>query len=421
MRILAILLSVALLTPGSASAGMFGDYFGTLGSKLGESKPNMQFGPLKVSPYYKFAQTYQSNIYLVPENGPNGAIVGGGKVGSWITENNLGVRLALPLNAIHGFEGGYDLQSLLYSKQPSANDALNQAADLAYVYAGPSGLSAKVWDKYIDTMDPAFSETADRQRRTQNTLGGSTEYDPEGGMLFAGVNVDHTAHEYKNNAIGNTLNRYEQNFGFRAGYKVMPKTRLYAGYTRQIIDYTVEANARNSKSHLMNLGVEGQIAPKVTGQLQGGLILRDYDNSVGGLYGYNRNWGVQTQLEYKPQERCSIELQLSRALQEATFGANRFYVSTFSQLAFKHQFPGKLSAGVDLGMTIDRFPQAATTGGVTAYRHDEIYMQRASLDYALRDYLSLGGSYQHLERFSTFSGQFNYEDHRTTLQAKLVF
>ncbi len=76
-------------------------------------KPNIHWGQLAIHPYYQFTQIYDSNIYLVPRNHPNGTQVGGGVVGSWITRNELALELELPWRRLHNFKAGYTFDSQL--------------------------------------------------------------------------------------------------------------------------------------------------------------------------------------------------------------------------------------------------------------------------------------------------------------------
>ena len=49
------------------------------------------------------------------------------------------------------------------------------------------------------------------------------------------------------------------------------------------------------------------------------------------------------------------------------------------------------------------------------------YRQGVGVAYALQNWIALGLDYAHTQRHSIASGQFNYEQHLTTLSAKLTF
>lgn len=392
-------------------------------------KPNIKIGKLELHPHYKLTETYDSNIFLAPRSkvlGNNADSNKAGPVlGSWITENNLGLKASFPLTEMHKLELGYDFVWKAYKKDPRLNNTVNQAVDAAYSYKGPN-VSAKVADTYVNTVDPATSELTARQKRWQNTATAEGEYAPEGGKLFAGADVSQTNHKYVSQSVAlrTALNRYEQSFGVKGGYRVRPKTRVYAAYHRQIIHYSVHQSAptKNNKAHFLDFGVEGDIAPKLTGQVQTGLQYRQYDDPpAAGQKKITRNWMLATKLTYKPLERTKVDLSWTRRIEESTFLANQFYIANAASLNVTHKLPHKLTAGVNAGLEIDKYPEATATGGSTANRRDDLYQTGASLDYDIQEYLRTGISYTYRTRNSRFTEQFNYNDHLTSLSLSLLF
>lgn len=415
-RMLSLLMALAICAPTIASA-----------------KPNLQFGKLELHPYYKLAETYDSNIYMVPKD-LEGVQVGGGVRSAWITENNLGIDFNLPISAIHKVKAGYDFQALNYSRQPKANNAINQKVNVGYHYAS-GAYKANVMDAYINTEDPAFSESATRERRWNNKFGLGGEYSPEGGNMFVGVSFDHVTDKYINRDMGAMLNRFTQTYGVKGGYKLQPKTRVFMGYRREIIHYTVKGDNRpNNKTHYMDFGIEGDIAPKLKGNITTGLGIRHYDNDGGTYRDANlntltesrtktttRNWTLGTNLSYKPIERGLLNLTWTRGYNEATSGRSAFYISNNFMLGYQHKLPMKLTAMADFSMGIDKYSEALTAGGKTQSRRDDIYQQKLGLDYEANDWATVGLSYLHRQKFSIFSGQYNYNDHQTSLFAKVRF
>ncbi|MFH1725765.1 MAG: outer membrane beta-barrel protein [Elusimicrobiota bacterium] len=412
VRMTVALLAIALLVPQSVSAG----------GMLQMKKPNIKIGKIEFHPYAGVKESYDSNIYLVPRDKPNGVRTGGGVRGSWITDSSLGLNIMYPMTKMHQFAVGYGFQALTYTKQGVGNDAIHQNADAAYMYKGPMGISGKVWNKYINTTDPAFSELITRSQRYHNTVGLEGEYAPGGGKLFAGASFDHQNHKYLDGVtLGPRLNRYEQSFGLRGGYRIMPKTRVYAGWSRKIIHYSIFGTNKNSKSDGFNFGIEGKIAPKLTGQIQTGISLRDYDDSNANRTGYTQNWIVSTKLTYNPIERTKVMFGYSRTLNESTFATNRFGINNNITLDAEHKLPYKLIAKAGFGWTIDKYPESSTTGGMTANRRDDTYTQKVGVDYAMQEWMLFGLAYEHRERNSVFTDQFNHERHITSIFARVTF
>jgi hypothetical protein len=342
---------------------------------------------------------------------------------------------------MHSFDALYDLDLLNYTKAPSANNAQNQKAGINYNYKGPEGISGKAGNVYVNTTDPAFTESAKREHRWFNAANLSGEYNPQGGPFVGGVYLDTTKHKYLDYAsdsvnvlsLGEQLDRIEQNVMLKGGYKVLPKTRVYLDYRRNIIHYASSDNPKNNKSHNFDAGIEGVIAPKLTGQIQTGFTYRKYDNDfVNNFTGsertnivITRNWTVGTNLRYNPIERCEATFAYNRALQEATFTGNRFYVSNALNFGFKHKFPYKLTGGLDFGFVYDKYPEVPEDGNgavdARGGRRDDIYTQGLSVGYDVQQYLNLSLGYTHRQKFSTWSGQYNYNDHVTALTAKVMF
>jgi hypothetical protein len=108
---------------------------------------------------------------MVPRDLADGSVTGGGVVGSWIHEQRAGSSFSLPLNRRHKLQADYELKYLAYSQAPRANNALDQSVSGDYEYTGIRGVKGRVWDKYLNTEDPAFSELVARHRRYSNETG----------------------------------------------------------------------------------------------------------------------------------------------------------------------------------------------------------------------------------------------------------
>ncbi|MBI5246018.1 MAG: outer membrane beta-barrel protein [Elusimicrobia bacterium] len=389
-------------------------------------KPNIHWGQLALHPYYQLTEVYDSNIYLVPRDEPN-SVVGGGVRGSWITKNELALEASLPWRNLHNLSAGYGVEFHSYSVDPKGNDTVNQNAHLDYSYAGAYGLTFKAGDRYLSTTDQAFSQLVDRNRRWANTVYTALDYDQENGNMAGGVDVSHTVNKYLGPAISRLLNRYSQRVGFNVGYKIQPKTKLYASYHRGVTHYTVHRQLpdqdKNSKSHDFGFGVSGVIAPKVTGQVEAGMTYRRYDESpIGAVTRETRNFTVATNLVYKPTDRTDVILALSRDLQESISAGNRFYISNSATLDVKHKLPRKFSAGVNLAFGLDKYPDSQiTASGATGSRRDDIYQGGAWVTYDIQAWLTTGLTYVYRERNSTFTRDFNYQDHQTGLNLALKF
>ena len=390
-------------------------------------QPNIHYGQLALHPYYQFTEVYDSNIYLVPRDQPNN-VVGGGVRGSWITKNELALEANLPWRKLHNLAAGYVFEAQNYTTDARGNDTINQSAHLDYVYKGAYGMTYKLGDNYLSTTDQAFSQLVERNRRWANVVYTELDYNPEHGYMAGGVDASHTVNKYLGAAIGRQLNRYTQRAGFNVGYKVKPKTKLYVAYHRVVTHYTVNRELpdqdKDNKSHDIGVGVSGVIAPKVTGQVEGGMSYREYDEApIGAVTQVTRNFTVATNVVYKPTDRTDVILALSRDLQESISGGNRFYISNSATLDIKHKFPRKFSAGVNGAFGLDKYPDTQFIGAsaTRGNRRDDIYQGGVWVTYDIQAWLTTGLSYVYRERDSTFSGEFNYQDMQTAWNLALKF
>jgi hypothetical protein len=393
----------------------------------------LPLGTAKLTPYYGFESRYEDNIYRVPRNENNHAITGGGVRGSWIFSNNLGVKLSIPVGQ-HKFNAGYDAVAETYKVQPKANNAINQRVDAGWSYEG-SKIDAKLTNSYVNTQDPAFNpngtvlngDLVSRERRWQNTAAGAVEYGL-GDKFFFGVDGDTVRHHYLNQAGGTSslqslLDRSETTFGFKTGYKLAPKTKVYIAGHRRLVHYTQGIRQDNHRDFIADLGIEGDLASKLKGKIEAGLEHRKYDRDSANPTrdNYAQIIRVATSLDYRPVEVSKITLALNRGSNEASTGASRFFVSNGVSLGYTHKIGAKSTAGISGGYQQDRFSQDFTQGGLTRTRRDDNYNVGVKADHKFREYLTAGVSYINNTRFSTFSQQFNYRDNITAANFKLSF
>jgi hypothetical protein len=388
-------------------------------------QPNMHYGQLALHPYYKLSETYDSNIFLVPHDQPSGQ-VGGGVRSSWITTNDLGLEANLPWHAVNNLALGYDFQYQAYSEQPSINNTINQEAHADYVHNGGESMTYKVGDRYVNTTDQAFSELIQRQRRWMNRVYAEADYAPKGGRLVAGVDADHETDKYLDATLGAGLNRYQEDAGFTVGYMVQPKTKVYMAYHRGIIHYTVNSSDgtpdKDNKSHTVVIGVQGVLAPKLTGQIEGGGTYREYDaTAIPGASRVARSIVAMTSVKYQADPYTAAVLTLSRHLEESIDPSNPFYFSNDASLDIDHKFPHKFTAGIDLAIGKDQYVNAQTIGGFSGNRRDDLYQGGIWVEYDIQKWLSTGLAYVYRERNSIFTGQFNYQDSQVIWNAALKF
>lgn len=377
-------------------------------------EPALRWGRFEAHPYARFSEQYNSNLLLKPVS-----------TGTFVQTFDGGLKGSLTLPEHHRLEAAYGLNYQSFTKDPALNNALNHGGNLLYKYEG-ARFTAGMSDAYVNTVDPPNSEQTARFRRWQNTGNASLEYMPGQGPLFAAVEASHMAFQYvaDDPEIRALLNRYELWTGARAGYQIAPKSRVYGLYRRGLVHYNAVTSSptKDHKAHLFGVGLETAPDAKLSGRVEGGLQLRHYDDPP--QPGEDRDLSdfvVSAEADYKPLERTRLELRASRALEEATFQTNRYYVATGGSVGLTHRLPCDLLLSALAEVERDDFSDEVTIGGFTGARRDDLYRARGAVEYPLRDWLTAGLNYFYRARFSTFSREFNYRAHVGGLTLSATF
>ncbi|MFA6318801.1 MAG: outer membrane beta-barrel protein, partial [Elusimicrobiota bacterium] len=298
-----------------------------------------------------------------------------------------------------------------------------------------SVLTARLYDNYVKTQDSPYNpntngslsgnatiggELATRQDRWGNTAGAYVEY-ALGDKFFFGADAVDVRTKYRRPDLANTLDSSVQTYGFKTGYKVLPKTRMFGALHRSITHYSAGRTGANHKDWLADFGAEGEFTAKLKGRVQTGFSYRHYDNYDHVRVGQSTNttnWTVGAGLSYKPCPRTNIDLSATRTLVDGT--GVRWYISNNVALAITRDI-GKLTAKADGGVTIDKYSDDQTTANRTASRRDDTYTAGFGLNYALTKWLSASADYRHTRRNSIFTWEYNYKDNTTSVGLKAAF
>jgi hypothetical protein len=329
---------------------------------------------------------------------------------------------------------GYGVTSENYTTQSAANDTFNQRVDAAYEFKG-SKTKAAVYDHYINTHDPQFNPNGTvvngalvtREARWGNDFGANGEYFL-GDKFFAGADFDDNVTRYLDRSGGtaslaNLLDSSVVTFGVKGGYLIAPKTRVFAAVHRSLTHYTEHSRADSHRDVNVDFGVEGELTAKLRGLVQTGFSYQSYDFDAANpsRQTTGRHWTFLTSLDYRPTEWDQCVLTANRAIADAASAGARYYVTSGFNLGFNHKFTEKITGGVNGGIQWDRYSDNFASGAGTKSRRDDSYQAGAHADYKVNEWLTAGATYNHSNRFSTFSREFDYADNVTGVNAKLVF
>lgn len=283
----------------------------------------------------------------------------------------------------------------------------------------------KVGDRVLYTSDPANNELTDRKKRLNNT--GYFSYVTSHDRMFGiGVLASDSFDRYFDYDM-QYLNRNRLNLGAQLYYNMTAKTHFFAEYVYSDIDYQKEnGKINNSHSHSLGLGVDGQVAPKVTGTAKVTYDMRDYENNAEGYDKYNDLVGYYVALNWKPTARNLIRLSGSRKMEETRYGFNRYFADTVVSLHGAHKLTDKFTVSLDLAWEDMDYAKANANG---TKRHDTLWTVRPELDYQFKEWLSAGVWYQFRLRDSNdyrtsgmYAGQkYNYDSNKAGVFVKAIF
>jgi len=373
---------------------------------------------IDLHPFYALEESYDSNIYRVPEDPPDGATIGGGVLGSFITKNTFGAKVDVPIKPRHKLEAVYNVNLIAYSQQSSVNNTLDQHVRALYRYNRRKGVVIQLRNEYTNSEDPAFSELVARKRNYSNKMQLTLEW-RRSRLFVYGLDAKNTHYKYLDTTLAALLNRYEASFGGYAGIKLRPRTDLRVSYHRDIIHYSA-GRTNHSKSHRIAVKLTGRLTPKLTGQIGAGPQYKRFDIPTAGKSRNQTTLLTEVGLTFTPNSRNKLSLRVFRNIQDTAFANNRFYVSTGLDISASRTIR-KWTLSANGTFETARYPDEETVGAQTALRRDDTYTGTVRADYKARKWLSAGIKYQRLQRHSTFTEFFDYKANVTSLTLRVTF
>ncbi len=345
--------------------------------------------------------SYDDNIYLTDGNEKD-SFISSTKAGVAYNNPIAGSGLDLSATAV----GGYDA----YTEDNGKNGFWNAYADV-----NVKNDILKIGDTFLYTSDQANSELTERAKRLNNNvyLSARTSADKKFGF---GVVANDSYDYYIDNPWKYDLTRNRVNAGVQAFYNISAKTSAFVEYVYTNIAYKDNTN-NDSDGSTVALGIEGKIAPKVSGTAKVNYVMRDYSHDLPGYSSYEDLVGYYVALDWNPTERNTIRLSGERRFEESVYENNRYFTDTLVALYGSHKLSDKLTAGLTLAyenMAYDR----ANNDGVK--RSDDLFTVRPELGYQFQEWLSAGVWYQFRNRDSNTNGN-DYASNKGGVFVKALF
>jgi hypothetical protein len=345
--------------------------------------------------------SYDDNIYL--KNGGNDkkdSFISTTRVGANYKGQLPGSDLKLTAGALAGYNA--------YTEKPSTNnywDALG-SVELA-------NEQFKLGDRLLYTSDPANNALTDRAKRMNNDAYVSFKTTNKK-MFSVGLSVEDIFDRYFE-SNWSYLNRNRFNAGVQGFYNFNTKTNVFVEYMFSDIVYQ-DNGASNSTGHTVGLGVNGQIAPKVTGTAKVTYAMRDYSRNVTGAENHPDLFGYYAALTWKATSKDTITLSGERKMEETLYDINRYFTDTLIAVKGQHKFNSKWAASLLLGWEDMDYARAITG----PKRHDTLFTVRPSVDYMFKDWLMAGVWYQYRTRDSNIHWA-DYDNNKAGITVKALF
>lgn len=372
---------------------------------------NLKFGNLEINPFVSTQESYDSNIYLEMD----------GKDSSMINRTSVGVDLLHKLGSRIDLTGGYTLELLSYDESPTTNNAAHNLANLGVKVRLPKKMTLTVEDKYADTTDQATTQETDRTKRLQNDAKVRFEAPIRGKFGFA-LEAAHTYHNY---ITVDSLDREELIGGADITYQVMPKTKAMISYRYGDLNYVQDTDKGDATYNNLELGLVGNIAPKLTGTVKAGVQMRDYATGPTGADNDITTLGYSAQLIWKAVPKTDIVLYAKRANVETSYLTSRFYTSTLTDLSFSREVR-KVKLTLGAGYEMIEYAEDTNNTTLNRPREDQNITARLAADYNIQKWLKAGLSFNHKARLSndgaTGTGvEFGYRDNIVAASLKAMF
>ncbi len=355
------------------------------------SQGNIKLGPLHLLPKFNERIESDDNIYQVSGKGTSGH-----KNSDIINTYTPGLGLMLPFGGEQhniGVDWHSDFRN--YRDNPDQNQQ-NHYFTAVGKFSMPKGFDVELFDKYVDTVSSAGSDTDTLHSRKTNTGAikvSLPDYFRRFGVDFTYQNFDQ---EYDEFAL-RRANRNENSFTVKVPFKLTPKINLFPEYTygRAHIDFErLDDGLSDSHWHDIFGGVEWEATAKTTGFMKFGYTNRDFEKAtVSDISTFSMKIGIDADLSSRT--KLSINADRSTQVSEFTSGSNAF-VRTGTNARISHTIR-KVTAGFYGNYSKSVFRDSS--------RKDDVYELGADVAYNIKEWSFIDLRYSYWDRHSNIETQ----------------
>jgi len=372
-----------------------------------KDKARIHLGALELRPYGSIEEKYDTNILLEPRGQANE---------DWITDYRAGLLAKMPLVASRGddymAEGYYHADFIEFLHQDKLS-RIDHTAHGSVTCEFPNDFGVQVSEDFLRTQDPPDTERTLLTKRWWNMMDGRVNYTREKIKVEGSCALTTNSYDAYTNLSYNDFM-----ITATTSYNVATKTWLFAELNFGSIKY-FKGSATNSGSqyYQARVGVEGKIAPKLTGTLKFGYRYQDYTRTQANNYAALVAFG---NLKYEITERTTVNIYGEKAPVESTYASNSYYNTDVIGIKFDHLLMQRLWLNGGGFWTYNTYPTQSTEGGLTAKRKDTLWGVSVGFKYEVKDWLFLETGYKAAQRYSIFHN-YSYNDQQVNMRASIVF
>lgn len=297
-----------------------------------------------------------------------------------------------------------------YNQEFSENDGTYHSAQGLLQYAFPFGLTLEVSDIYNKNYDDYSEAGEERSDYDDNRVAVGAHYTTGNKLSFqlgyADYRIDYSS---RGKAF---QERKDQSWNAAVYYQVLPKTRLFLEYERIDVDYDQDIVSDFTEDHYF-VGVHFDPTARISGYLKVGYGEVDPDQDG---YEDSDEMLFEGSLSYQVGAKSSVTLTGRRQVQATVDEFHQDVLSTQVYVSFSHKLTHKLQMTVDAGMIDEDYRY----DGTRSDRNDDVITAGVSLEYALRDWLTMRAGYDYEDRDSDVVGN-DYTSNMVTASVAFAF
>ena len=378
-------------------------------------------GPFDFSPMLEVSESYNDNMFFN----------NGNRKGSMLTQVQLGLQLELS-HGLNHYDLQYGFRSWTWSSS-HVDDYLDQfvAAKTHIEFTDRNRLDFKA--DYIDSHNlrgtyftaPGLPYSQIPQPDTYHEYNGELKYrygavGAEGNFeLITGVN-DLTYDTRPTVTYSYNKTRYYLTPGFY--YRIMPKTQLLAQVEATWYRYHDATTATQLDFNLQRymVGAQWQATIQTSGKLRLGYMTQQFTTGDPVTVGASPSTGVSgftgdIGMEWSPLSYSRFNISASRNIMP-TSGYGTSAIISLVSLGWVHDWSSRLSTHLKVGYNYmdNRNVSPNVTSSNSNQVINQYYNANVGIDYAFKDWLSVGLDYKFNNLSSSYNVQ-NYDQNRIML------